>query len=25
VHVDFDTLIRRPKASYHRLAQGWRR
>lgn len=25
VHVDFDTLIRRPKASYHWLAQGWRR
>lgn len=25
VHVDFDTLLRRPKASYHRLAQAWRR
>ena len=24
VHVDFDSLQRRPKASYHALAQGWR-
>ena len=24
VHVDFNSLQRQPKASYHTLAQGWR-
>ena len=24
IHVDFETLARTPKASYHALAQWWR-